>query len=200
MSGGPADNISANISGDVSGQVAVGRGITQNWSAPPPAARTTSDVDVKVFISYRRDDADGHAGRMRDWLVRRFGERQVFLDVAGIEPGEDFVDKLAAKVGECDVLLAIVGRHWLTVADSAGRPRLHDPQDWVRLEIQMALERGVTVVPVLVSGARMPTETDLPEEIAAMARRNAIQIGPQWAGDVERLGDAIEKVARARQV
>ncbi|MFP5317518.1 MAG: toll/interleukin-1 receptor domain-containing protein [Acidimicrobiia bacterium] len=193
------EHVSANITGNVSGQVAVGTGITQSWLGPPAVdAGSVPHADVKVFISYRRDDADGHAGRLRDWLVRRFGEQQVFLDVAGIDPGEDFADKLAANVADCDVLLAVIGRRWITVADSHGRRRLDDPQDWVALEIRMALDRDVTVVPVLVSGAKMPTAADLPERLAPLARRNAIEIGPQWGADVERLGDVIERAARPR--
>jgi hypothetical protein len=193
-------NIISNIGGNVSGPVAVGIGNTQVSSVGRSGQQAYApEVDVKVFISYRRDDADGHAGRLRDWLARRLGDDHVFLDVAGIDPGEDFVDKLNRKVGECDVLLAVIGKHWLTVTDSNGRRRLDNAEDWVRLEIQVALERNITVVPVLVSGASMPAAADLPEPIAALARRHAIELGPEWRSDVERLGDVIERVARARQ-
>jgi hypothetical protein len=205
MSQGQGGDVRANITGDVSGQVAVGHGITQNWVARSPAAGSRPSplspdpselADVKVFISYRRDDSEGHAGRMRDWLVRRFGEERVFQDVDSIDPGEDFVDKLGQKLAECDVVLAVIGRQWLTATDPGGFRRIDDPRDWVRLEIEMALERGVTIIPVLVRGAKMPGEADLPASLAPLARRNAIQIGPQWAADVERLRDAIERAAR----
>jgi hypothetical protein len=205
MNQGESGDVSANITGVVSGQIAVGNQITQSWVGPRPESRSVrpSPVppdpsqlpDINVFISYRRDDAEGHAGRLRDWLVRRFGEERVFQDVDGIEPGEDFVDKLGQKLAECHVLLAVIGRQWLAAVDAAGARRIDDPRDWVRLEIKMALERGVTVIPVLVRGAKMPSEADLPEPLAPLARRNAIEIGPQWAADVRRLADAIERAA-----
>lgn len=190
-------DVVANIVGNVSGQVAVGQGITQNGIPPSPPSPSR---DVKVFLSYRREDSDGHTGRLRDWLVHRFGEERVFQDVDGIEPGEDFVEKLGEKLTDCDIVLVMIGRQWLTVTDADGRRRIDDPHDWVRLEIQMALERGVTVVPVLVGGARMPSEADLPVSLAPLARRNAVTMGPHWAADVERLAGAIERVAgRARR-
>jgi len=152
-------------------------------------------ADVGVFISYRHEDTEGHAGRVRDWLVRRFGEERVFQDVDGIDPGEDFVDRLEQELGKCDVLLAIIGRQWLTCSNDLGSRMIDDPRDWVRLEIQVALDRGVPVIPVLVGGARMPSETALPKPLGPLGRRNAIEMGPQWAADVERLGEAIERAA-----
>jgi hypothetical protein len=193
MSQGDSGDVVANITGNVSGQLAVGRGITQHAAAPPRSAEPSPQPQPTIFLSYRREDSEGHTGRMRDWLARRFGEERVFQDVDGIEPGEDFAARLGQKLAECDVLLAMIGRQWLTVTDAEGRRRIEDSRDWVRQEIEMALERGVTVVPVLVGGARMPREADLPPSLAPLARRNAVTMGPHWGSDVERLADAIER-------
>jgi len=109
-----------------------------------------------IFISYRRDDSAGHAGRLFDRLVARFGKRAVFMDVEGIEAGVDFVETIEMAVGGCDVLLAVIGRSWLDSRDSEGKRRLDDDQDFIRLETSAALARNVRVIPVLVEGARMP--------------------------------------------
>lgn len=190
---------SVNIGGNVSGHVVVGdHNVMHNLGGGErvyhPAPAPAPEVDVRVFISYRRDDADGHAGRLRDWLARRFGEERVFLDVAGIDPGEDFVDKLDAELARCDIVLVVIGRQWLAITDDDGRRKLDNPEDWVRVEVATALERRIPVVPVLVRGARMPAAADLPEPLKALVRRNFIEIGPQWASDVERLTDAVARV------
>jgi hypothetical protein len=109
-----------------------------------------------VFISYRRDDTAGHAGRLFDTLVRRFGEPSVFMDLTDIAPGADFVETLERAVGSCDVLLVLIGRNWLS-AGSHGRSRLEDPQDFIRREVATALTRNIPVMPVLLQGAPMPT-------------------------------------------
>ena len=106
-----------------------------------------------IFISYRRDDSAGHAGRLFDRLVARFGKDAVFMDVEGIEAGVDFVETIEKAVGGCDVLLAVIGRTWLDSRDSKGKRRLDDEQDFIRLETSAALARNVRVIPVLVEGA-----------------------------------------------
>src|SRR5262249_51962461 len=82
--------------------------------------------------------------------------------------GED----LRSVVGKCDVLLAIIGEQWLTVRGKEGRRLLDDPEDFVRLEIQSALEQSIPVVPVLVGRAVMPSEQDLPDVLKELAYRN----------------------------
>ena len=111
-----------------------------------------------IFISYRRDDAEGHAGRLFEDLVLRFGAASVFMDVAGIEPGRDFRKVIEQQVASCGVLLAVIGKSWLTssASDAQGRRRLDDPHDFVRLETATALRRDIPVIPVLVHGAQMP--------------------------------------------
>lgn len=116
------------------------------------------------------------AGRLSDRLVERFGKNHVFIDVDAIQPGEDFAEEIFRAVAACAVLLAIIGPSWLTAADERGSRRLEDPQDWVRLEIQAALTRGVRVIPILGEGAVMPAADDLPDSLAGLARRDACLI------------------------
>jgi hypothetical protein len=88
---------------------------------------------AKVFISYRREETSGHAGRLYDRLTSRFGSDEVFMDLT-IEPGEDFVERIREGVAQCRVLIVLIGRQWATIPDEEGRPRLEDPHDFVRLE------------------------------------------------------------------
>jgi len=100
-----------------------------------------------IFISYRRVYAAGHAGRLFDRLADHFGKDAVFIDVEGIEAGVDFVEVIEQAVGGCTVLLAVIGRSWLTCVDEQGRRRLDDPQDFIRLEIGSALAHGLRTRP-----------------------------------------------------
>ena len=147
-----------------------------------------------IFISYRREDSAGHAGRLFDRLRERFGRDHVFLDVVGIDAGVDFVDTLDKAVGSCDVLLAVIGREWLTCCDKQGGRRLDDPNDFIRAEISAALKRDVRVVPVLVQGAEMPPTDMLPEDLKRLTRRQAVELrDSRWDADVEALIAALER-------
>jgi TIR domain-containing protein/PASTA domain-containing protein len=148
-----------------------------------------------IFISYRRDSG-GHAGRLFDRLREHFGRDRVFLDVAGINVGSDFVETIDKAVGSCDVLLAVIGREWLTCCDKQGRRRLDDPNDFIRAEIAAALKRDVRVVPVLVEGAEMPPTDELPEELKRLTRRQAVELrDSRWDADVEALLAALAEEA-----
>jgi len=141
-----------------------------------------------IFISYRRDDSAGYAGRLYDRLSAHFGADQVFMDVAGIELGTDFVTAIEQAVGSCKVLIVVIGDEWASTTDAAGRRRLDDPHDFVRLETSVALEREIRVVPVLVGGALMPRGEELPAELKALARRQAIEIShKQWEASMREL-------------
>jgi hypothetical protein len=146
----------------------------------------------KIFISYRRDDTGGHAGRLRDRLIQRFGDANVFRDLDRIAAGANFVSSIQEAVGECDVLLALIGKQWLTIADERGR-RLDDESDFVRLEITAALQRNVRVIPVLIQGAPMPRAHDLPTVLKALTERNALALTEAgWIDDVKRLEETIQ--------
>jgi hypothetical protein len=146
-----------------------------------------------IFISYRREDCPGHAGRIFDRLRSRFGSDVVFMDVTAIEAGVDFVEVLHKAVGSCDALLAIIGPQWLS-ASHDGKRRLDDPNDFVRIEIAGALERNVRVLPVLVEGASIPPTEGLPSDLHALTRRQAIELrDARWDDDIERLLEGLEK-------
>jgi hypothetical protein len=147
-----------------------------------------------IFINYRREDSAGHAGRLFDRLSGRFPER-VFMDIDTIEPGIDFVDTIEQAVGCCEVLIVVIGREWLHLADESGHRRLDNSSDFVRLEIAAALERNIRIIPVLVEDAAMPRPEDLPPDLLKLTRRNAIGLSDvRWAFDVDRLIQAIEGV------
>jgi hypothetical protein len=155
-------------------------------------------VSSVIFISYRRDDSSAFAGRLYDRLVERYGMDQVFMDVDNIPPGVDFAEAIAQAVGTCDVLLAVIGQHWLTVTGQDGRRRLDNPRDMVRLEVEAALTRDVPVIPVLVGGAAMPPEQELPEGLGALALRNGLNIRHETFGaDLQRLAAAIDRIEGA---
>jgi TIR domain len=145
-----------------------------------------------IFISYRRDDTEGEAGRLFDDLVRSFGENSVFMDVAGINPGTDFRKAIDDNVANCGVLLAMIGPAWCSIKNADGARRLDDPNDFVRLEIASALARDVAVIPVLVHDAKMPHPEDLPENLKDLAFRNSVEIThARWNSDVQLLTAAL---------
>lgn len=152
----------------------------------------------RVFISYRRDDAAGYAGRLEEALERRLGGGSVFRDVQDIPPGEDFVAAIRARLAGAQAVLVLIGPRWAG-SDTAGRRRIDDEGDFVRLEVAVALDSGARVVPVLLPGARMPAEADLPPPLKPLARRNALGLSDaHWPADVERLAAAIGLAAKAR--
>ncbi|EHR69192.1 hypothetical protein BurJ1DRAFT_0295 [Burkholderiales bacterium JOSHI_001] len=152
-----------------------------------------------IFISYRREDASGHAGRLFDDLCERLGKKSVFMDVAGIQPGRDFRKVIHEQVGECGVLLAVIGPRWLDARDSGGRRRLDNPADYVRLETATALQRDIPVVPVLVNGAQMMQPEDLPPELADLAYRNAFEVrDTRWRPDIELLAVTLRAILDGR--
>jgi len=147
-----------------------------------------------IFISYRRDDTEGEAGRLFDDLTRSFGEDSVFMDVSGINPGVDFRKAIDDNVASCGVLLAIIGPAWSSMKNSAGERRLDDPNDFVRLEIASALARNIAVIPVLVHDAKMPRPEELPDNLKDLAYRNSVEIThARWNSDVQLLTQALEQ-------
>ncbi|MGO9744271.1 MAG: toll/interleukin-1 receptor domain-containing protein [Roseiarcus sp.] len=153
-----------------------------------------------IFVSYRREDSAGFAGRLYDRLTTRLDRDHVFIDVDNIEPGVDFVEVLSERVGACDVLVAVIGKNWLSCLDASGRRRLDDPHDFVRVEIEAALQRSIRVIPALVDGATMPREDELPGGLKPLSRRNAIEIShTRFDMDADRLARALAQVEEARK-
>jgi hypothetical protein len=148
-----------------------------------------------IFISYRRQDSQSAAGRLADHIKEQMPGVLVFRDVETIEPGVDFVEAIDRALQSCGVLLAVIGPHWASVADTAGLRRLDGAQDYTRLEIATALQRpNVRVIPVLVEGAQMPDTNDLPEDLHPLCRRNAIELtDKRWSYDVSQLIETLKK-------
>jgi TIR domain len=130
----------------------------------------------KMFISYRRDDSAGHAGRVHDRLEREFGADLLFMDVDAIPLGVNFIKVLREEVAKCDVLLALIGPNWLKVRDEKGNRRLDNPSDFLRIEIATALQRDIPVIPILLDGARMPKADQLPKDLEELSVRNGLDI------------------------
>jgi TIR domain len=127
---------------------------------------------ASIFISYRRGDTGGHAGRLCDRLTARFGGDRVFMDIQDIHPGQNFATSIDETIATCDCVVAVIGPHWLEMV----RQRAQAGDDFVRHEIAAALKRGITVIPVMVGGARMPAANQLPPELSELSRRQAIEI------------------------
>lgn len=147
---------------------------------------------ASIFVSYRQEGGAGFAGRIEADLERRFGEGEVFRDVDDLASGKDFVAALERALQSCRVLVVVIGKTWLAAAGPDGGRRLDNPHDFVRMEIGTALRRDVLVIPVLVEGARMPAEADLPDELKPLARRQALELtDARWNYDLARLADSI---------
>ena len=148
-----------------------------------------------IFISYRREETHAYAGRLYDRLCDHFGEDRVFMDVDSIAFGVDFTKAVVEAVSECDILLVLIGRDWLVVTDSEGRRRIDNPNDWVRMEIETALQRDIRVVPVLTDGAVLPQAHDLPQSLQSLIRRQALALSHEgFRSEVARLMSAIDEV------
>jgi len=147
-----------------------------------------------VFISYRRDESAGYAGRIADSFEEHFGEGIIFRDIDSLEPGLDFAEAIERALESSEVLIAVIGKNWLTATDAAGQKRLENPDDYVRTEIATALKRHIRVIPLLIQGAAMPSATDLPDDLAPLSRRNAFEIhDSSWRDDIQRLVTTLER-------
>ena len=150
--------------------------------------------DPQVFISYRRDDSAGYARAVYSELAREFGAERVFIDVDDIAAGQAFDKVIRRQVGASQVLLALIGKRWLGERDGAP-PRIHDVDDFVRIEVATAFSRGMRVIPLLLDGAAMPGEAQLPEPLRPLARRNALELdNSRFADDMARLISTLRDV------
>jgi hypothetical protein len=142
-----------------------------------------------IFISYRRSDSQAWAGRLLRDLEQRFGRGQVFRDLSGLGPGEQFTERIGTILAQARIVIVVIGKNWVSAADSGGARRLLDPQDLVRVEVSRALARDdVRVVPLLVDDAEMPDAAELPRDLKTLPERNGARISDAtWDEDVERL-------------
>ena len=168
---------------------------------PIQAAPRVPSHSERVFINYRRDESAGYAGRIADSFEEYFGEDKVFRDIDSLEPGLDFSEAIERTLESSEVLIAVIGKNWLTATDAAGQRRLENPDDFVRVEIATALKRNIRVIPVLVQGASMPGTDELPEDLAPLTRRNAFELhDSSWGDDIRRLITVIERVIKGPSV
>jgi hypothetical protein len=156
---------------------------------------------ARIFVSYRRHDSAGHAGRLYDHLRDYFGSSRVFMDVEGIEPGTDFTQVLDERIARAEVVIAVVGPNWLPAAGARGSGRIDRTEDYVFREIATAFARGVEVIPVLVAGAAVPPRSELPDELADLTRRHMYAVNDTaFAASLARLIRAVERsAARTRE-
>jgi len=151
-----------------------------------------------IFLSYRREDAAPYARLLQFQLRERIPDARVFMDLDSIEPGLDFAEVIREAVDSCAVLVALIGRQWATLTDEEGHRRLDDPDDFVRFEVQAALERGVRLIPVLVDGATPLRRQQLPSELQKLARLNALELSyGRYEYDADRLFSLIQRVLAA---
>lgn len=145
----------------------------------------------KIFISYRRDDSGYQVDRLYDLLIQKHGipKDDVFVDVDNIPFGVDFADHLNVKVAQCDIVFAVIGDSWINSRDpKTGQRRLEDRNDFVRIELEAALERGIPIVPILLDDTQLPTEEELPDPLRPLVLRNgALLRRLSFDNDVARL-------------
>jgi hypothetical protein len=150
-----------------------------------------------IFISYRRQDTTADALLLRQKLSQGIPNAPIFMDLDSIDPGVPFAERIRQAVSSAAVLVAVIGPQWATLTDKDGRPRLNKPDDYVRLEVKTALERGVTVIPVLVNGAKPLRKRDLPPELNKLADLHALELSyDRHQYDSDRLLGHIQRVFR----
>jgi formylglycine-generating enzyme required for sulfatase activity len=153
----------------------------------------------KILISYRREDSADVTGRIYDRLIQQFDRETVFKDVDSIPLGVDFRTYLDEQVAKCEVFLAVIGRDWMKKRGSKGKSRLDDPGDFVRIEIESALKRQIPVIPVLVSGASIPSAEWLPASLQSLSYRQGIEVrrDPDFHRDMDRLIEHLKNLPSA---
>ncbi|WP_230971086.1 toll/interleukin-1 receptor domain-containing protein [Nitrogeniibacter aestuarii] len=144
-----------------------------------------------IFISYRRDDSAGYAGRLEEALQAYFGPDAVFRDVDDLVPGMAFSSALDARIDAARVVLVLIGPGWLD-ADRDGVRRLEQADDYVRREVAQALASAKPVIPVLLGGAQLPAREALPAPLKGLVDRHAVCLDDSgWRDDVARLSGAL---------
>lgn len=146
----------------------------------------------KIFVNYRRSDNRDFVERIRDWFVMRYGRESVFMDFDTIPPFTRFDDFIRDKVRECDVLVAVIGPRWLELL----RERAHKPdEDYVRIEIRLALEEGKPIAPIIIKNAAIPDPDDMPDDIRAMFDYNVAYLdsGRTFLDNIQHIMDAVER-------
>ena len=172
-------------------------------AAPVAEARAEQETRVqagqlkrpKVFLCYRREDTQGFARGIYQTLAGKYGHEQVFRDIDSTPAGVRFSAWIESRVGQCSVMIVLIGDAWLTTKDQQGQRRLDSPKDWVRQEIEAALRRDIPIIPVCVQGAPMPSEDELLPSMAALAGFQSAEItDSRWDFDTGLLIQAIDNL------
>jgi TIR domain len=151
----------------------------------------------KIFISYRREDSIETTGRIYDWLDSRLAPNSIFMDVDSIPPGADFRVAIKDTITSAGVMLVVIGPRWLTVREpNGGAPRIDNPNDFVRIEVELAIQNNIPIIPILVQEATMPAADDLPNSLTSLAYRTAVKVrpNPDFQGDMIRVMKGIESI------
>ena len=149
----------------------------------------------RVFISYRRSEAEYAAGALGRELRRYFGDEQVFRDKEDVRAGVAWKHHVLNEIDRDSALLLLIGSDWANIKDSQGRRRLDDPEDSVRMEITDGLRDGAAILPVLLENAQMPDEGALPPDLRQLAGINALKLRDgDWDHDLKNIFRTLEKV------
>lgn len=175
------------------GALAIGKGSRAVQQSVGRKAVKNDPITESVFLSYRRRDAKAYAGRLRDVLRPRFQPpAELFMDLDSIAGGDDFPDTIDKALAKSSVILVLIGPSWLVSPGIDGQPRLNNPLDLVRHEVSTGLQLARKVIPVLVDGASMPTEAQLPAVLSPLSRLNAVELSDsRWDYDLGKLLSAI---------
>jgi hypothetical protein len=147
----------------------------------------------RIFISYRRSDTSGHAGRLYDYLKDYFGGERIFFDVDTIQPGTNFEQKINSELDNSEAVLVLIGNQWLESKDKEGNRRLDHSQDYVRFEVETALKKNIQVIPILLQGTPMPSPNELPDTLHDLSRRNAVRLNDDhWYSDCNLLAGILK--------
>ena len=148
-----------------------------------------------IFLCYRREDTQGFARGVYERLASKYGHERVFRDIDSTPAGVRFSACIESRVGQCSVMVVLIGNAWLSAKDRTGQRRLDIPKDWVRQEIEAALSRDIPILPVRVQGAPMPSEDELPSSIADLAGFQSAEVADsRWDYDVGQLTEAIDSL------
>jgi hypothetical protein len=169
---------------------------SQKTTAPTPSADIQPVTGPNIFISYRRSESQDVTGRIYDAMAARFSKHCVFKDVDSLPLGKDFREVLQNAIRRANVVIVVIGPNWSQAKTADGQPRLNDPNDFVRIEIETALKEGIAVIPVMVSNAVMAPANDLPQSLQQLPFQNGMPVrpDPDFHRDMERLFAALEKM------
>src|SRR5262245_29324051 len=167
----------------------------------PPARAEVRCMSFNIFLVYRRYDTGSMTGRIYERLETRFGREKIFVDIDPIPVGCDFVEYLEQAIVACRAMVVMIGPNWLGIDHKGGPRRIDRPLDYLRLELEIAIGHGVTLIPVLVDGASMPARSELPETIATLADQPPIPLnGHRFALDYAVLEQRVQELMRAQQL